>query len=167
MTPSRKLAWIPPSRGSYVLIFYCSYARRIRIGALGRLTTEPGYYAYCGSAFGPGGLRARIARHLGVRKKKRWHIDYLRPFLRLDAVWYSTSPRRLEHVFADRLLDIAYATSAAVVPLAKFGASDCACQTHLVRLPFAPRPENIKPRRAWRHGIMSVAWRGHETSISS
>jgi Uri superfamily endonuclease len=158
MFAERRLAFIPASGGTYALVMRCSFRRRVRIGALGTVATEPGYYVYVGSAFGPGGLRARIARHVGVKKKKRWHIDYLRPFLRLEEVWYSLAPRSLEHAWADRLLDIAYATSSAVVPLAKFGASDCGCETHLVRLPFRPRPDNVRPRGTWRHGIVSISW---------
>ncbi len=40
---------------------------------------EPGVYVYVGSAWGPGGLRARIYRHLGLvgRKRLHWHIDRL------------------------------------------------------------------------------------------
>ncbi len=159
MNSSRRLAWIPDQPGTYALVLQCNMARRVKIGALGDLTTEPGYYVYCGSAFGPGGLRARVARHMGVRKKKRWHIDYLRPFLKLEAVWYCTASRRLEHEWADRLLDLAYRTTSAVVPLPGFGASDCGCQAHLVRLPFTPVPANVRARPPWRHGIVSVAWR--------
>jgi Uri superfamily endonuclease len=159
MSQMNRLAWVPRSRGTYALIFRCNYARRVKIGALGTLSTEPGFYVYVGSAFGSGGLRGRIARHVGVRKRKRWHIDYLRPFLRLDAVWYCTAPQNLEHRWADRLLDLAYATSAAVVPLRRFGASDCSCETHLVRLPFAPRLLDIKPPARWRHGLVAIAWR--------
>lgn len=153
-----RLAFIPRSRGTYALVFRCSYARRVRIGALGELATEPGYYVYCGSAFGHGGLRARVARHVGLAKRKRWHIDYVRPFLRLQAVWYCTAPRKLEHAWSDRLLDLAYATTAAVVPLAGFGASDCSCATHLVRLPFVPRPAFVRPRAPGTHGIVAVSW---------
>ncbi len=158
MKTRQRLAWIPASAGTYALVFKCNYTRRVRIGRLGELTAEPGFYVYCGSAFGPGGLRARIARHMRVRKKKRWHIDYLRPFLRLESVWYCTAPRNLEHEWADRLLDLAFRTTSAVVPLTHFGASDCTCQSHLVRLPFAPAPDNVRTRKPWRHGIVTVAW---------
>lgn len=159
MNPEHRLAWVPDSPGTYALVFECNFARRIRIGALGRIAIEPGFYVYCGSAFGPGGLRARIRRHLRRNAKKHWHIDYLRPFLRIHAVWYSTDPRNLEHAWANRLLDIAYRTTAAVVPLKGFGASDCRCTTHLVRLPFAPRPADLSPAGPRRRGIVAVDWR--------
>lgn len=158
MRHAKRLAFIPEAPGSYALLFRCNFARRVRVGALGVVATEPGWYLYVGSAFGPGGLRARIARHARGHKVKRWHVDYLRPFLRMEEVWYCQAPRNLEHRWADRLLDLAYATSSAVVPLAKFGAGDCACRTHLVRLPFRPRPENLRSRGGWRYGIVSVVW---------
>lgn len=37
----------------------------------------PGYYVYCGSARGSGGLRPRLGRHLAATKPLRWHVDHL------------------------------------------------------------------------------------------
>ena len=37
----------------------------------------PGFYLYCGSAKGPGGLAARLARHMRHGKAIRWHVDVL------------------------------------------------------------------------------------------
>ncbi len=43
-----------------------------------RLVLGPGIYVYVGSACGPGGLRARLSRHLcGRRRRLHWHIDRL------------------------------------------------------------------------------------------
>ncbi|MFO8145391.1 MAG: DUF123 domain-containing protein, partial [Candidatus Syntrophosphaera sp.] len=42
-----------------------------------------------GSARGPGGLAARIARHQREPKPRHWHIDYLRAHAELIAVWYT------------------------------------------------------------------------------
>ncbi|MCE4606866.1 MAG: DUF123 domain-containing protein [Desulfurococcales archaeon] len=36
-----------------------------------------GIYVYIGSAWGPGGLGARVSRHLSVDKRIHWHIDWL------------------------------------------------------------------------------------------
>ncbi len=49
----------------------------LRIGALGTFEIPEGMLAYVGSAYGPGGLIARISRHLRKGKRLRWHIDYL------------------------------------------------------------------------------------------
>ena len=51
--------------------------KRIDIGSLGRFDILPGFYAYVGSAFGAGGLRARIGHHLESTAWPHWHIDYL------------------------------------------------------------------------------------------
>jgi Uri superfamily endonuclease len=36
-----------------------------------------GRYLYCGSAKGPGGLKARLSRHMRRGKSVRWHVDQL------------------------------------------------------------------------------------------
>jgi len=47
----------------------------IRVGKLGVLPLQPGFYVYVGSAHGPSGLRARLAHHLGPGSRRHWHID--------------------------------------------------------------------------------------------
>jgi hypothetical protein len=37
----------------------------------------PGRYLYAGSAYGSGGLKARVSRHVPRAKPSRWHIDQL------------------------------------------------------------------------------------------
>ena len=78
--------------GTYVLILWSRGVHRIRIGRLGELLTRPGFYVYVGSAFGPGGVRARVARHRRGCSRPHWHIDYLRSRTRLEEVWYSHDP---------------------------------------------------------------------------
>ena len=81
---------------------------------------------YSGSAFGPGGLGARIGRHLRRDKKLRWHIDYLRQ--RVDeVVAYYQSGTRSECVFANELM-----IAGGEIPMKGFGSSDCKCKSHLV-----------------------------------
>lgn len=46
--------------GTYALILRSDSAARVRIGHLGVLAATRGYYVYIGSAFGPGGLAARL-----------------------------------------------------------------------------------------------------------
>jgi Uri superfamily endonuclease len=64
--------------GVYVVVFRLGGWYR---GPLGRrlwVELPPGVYAYVGSAWGPGGLGARLRRHLcGSRRRLWWHIDYL------------------------------------------------------------------------------------------
>ena len=63
--------------GTYVLVLELEGACKISVGALGVVSFNEGYYAYVGSARGPGGLGARLRRHLSRPKKRRWHIDFL------------------------------------------------------------------------------------------
>ena len=51
---------LPDVRGTYVLIASVAQMKRVEIGRLGAFDSVPGFYAYVGSAFGAGGLRARI-----------------------------------------------------------------------------------------------------------
>ena len=57
--------------GSYVLVLHIS-----RVAQLGAHGSKAGFYCYADSARGPGGLRARLSRHLRQHKKPHWHIDY-------------------------------------------------------------------------------------------
>jgi Uri superfamily endonuclease len=120
--------------GTYALILESSSERLIEIGKLGQLLLQPGYYIYAGSAFGPGGLKARIGHHSRISQRPHWHIDYLRPALLLDEVWYSYDSERHEHWWADTFRHLKGAT----LPLAGFGASDCSCKSHL--LLFSAKP---------------------------
>lgn len=112
--------------GTYVLVLRCTGRKRIRVGKWGQLETNPGYYLYVGSAFGPGGVRARVSRHRRRKKAKRWHIDYLRAHAGLQEVWYTHGSERLEHKWA-RALEQAQATAL----VEGFGCSDCRCGSHL------------------------------------
>ena len=125
---------IDSEKGTYVLILRLEKAVPIKIGKLGRYRFKPGYYAYVGSAFGPGGLGSRIGRHQKVNKPRHWHIDYLRRRCRLSAVWYMAPHVRREHDWAGILLK----TTGASVPVSGFGSSDCGCLTHLVWFKLMP-----------------------------
>lgn len=56
-------AMLSDEPGTYILILKSAVTRRVRVGRLGNLQLCAGYYVYIGSAFGPGGLRARIDHH--------------------------------------------------------------------------------------------------------
>ncbi|MCK6579853.1 MAG: GIY-YIG nuclease family protein [Anaerolineae bacterium] len=88
-----------------------------------------------GSAFGPGGLRGRLAHHLAPVRKPHWHIDYLRQAATCREVWSVAGEASREHAWAAALL----ATPGASTPAPRFGASDCACPTHLIH--FAVKPD--------------------------
>lgn len=69
---------IPAEPGSYLLMLQLVDATKIEVGRLGQIHFLQGWYIYAGSAFGAGGLRGRLRRHLAGSKKQYWHIDYLR-----------------------------------------------------------------------------------------
>jgi Uri superfamily endonuclease len=117
---------IPDVPGTYALVLACASARRVRIGRLGLLHLQPGYYVYIGSAFGTGGLRARISHHEHIAQRPRWHVDYLRRRARLEVVWYIAGAR-CEHEWAACIGIM----PGAATPMLGFGSSDCDCAAHL------------------------------------
>ena len=118
---------IPDEKGSYILFFKTEEKKFITIGKLGKITIKPGIYVYIGSAFGPGGLRARIGRHLKKSKKVRWHIDYIRKELDIIDIYFSTRSEKLECIWAQEILN-----SGAGVLLKNLGSSDCKCMSHFL-----------------------------------
>jgi Uri superfamily endonuclease len=123
---------LPGRGGSYALYLYLNKTRRIRIGKLGGSNFQKGDYVYVGSAFGPGGLAARIGRHLRRQKRLHWHIDKLLEHAQVRGIIYTTAPDSVEHEWSQRLSRMPSAT----VPMKGFGASDCRerCGSHLIRL---------------------------------
>lgn len=120
--------------GSYALIL-CAFTHRIvRIGRIGQLSVTPGFYVYVGSAFGAGGIRARLAHHTRIAQRPHWHIDYLRRCALLEETWYTNDPCPREHQWAG----LFRRSPGASEPLDGFGASDCQCRSHLFR--FARKP---------------------------
>ncbi len=92
-----------------------------------------GAYLYLGSAHGPGGIRARVARHLRRNKPKHWHVDHLTARGRIVRV--ITAPGGSECALAR----VALKFKSVAAPVAGFGSSDCrTCPAHLLRLPDAP-----------------------------
>ena len=117
---------IPALRGAYLLVFKSDTTESIAVGRMGLLEMVTGYYLYVGSAFGSGGLRARVRHHCGVSQRPHWHLDYIRPRLSLHTVWYSTEAHRLEHAWADSM----YYTMQMPIPMPGLGATDCKCNSH-------------------------------------
>ena len=121
--------------GTYALVLRSQKSLHTQIGRWGRLTIRPGYYIYVGSAFGPGGVLARVSRHCREVKSKHWHIDYLREFTIPTSVWYSHAAARLEHRWAETLIKMKD-----TVPVKGFGCSDCKCDAHLFFSTREPDP---------------------------
>jgi len=86
-------------------------------------------YLYFGSARGPGGIRARCARHFRRSKNSHWHVDWLTgPATRIHAAPFPGSD---ECDLMARALAVGGAALA--IAVAGFGSTDCRrCATHLV-----------------------------------
>ena len=127
--------------GSYILLLQLPVPATVTVGKLGRLRFDRPYYAYAGSAFGPGGIPARVGRHLRVDKKKHWHVDYLRARAKVVAVWELCDDTRRECLLAGLLASLNDAA-----PVIGFGATDCRCNAHLVGLERLPRLTTFRRR---------------------
>lgn len=111
---------LPEAKGTYVLIALVPRMKRLEIGRLGTYDVIPGFYAYVGSAFGFGGLRARVQHHLESVVEPHWHIDYLLGYAEPVEVWYALSDRKLEQDLAELLAR----SSGFRMPIPRFGSSD-------------------------------------------
>ena len=116
--------------GAYLLVVELGHSLPLDGTALAPAVLPPGCYAYCGSAYGPGGLGARIGRHLRRGKALRWHIDRLTEAGRILCVGWR--PRGRECALVAGLSGLPSVT----VPVAGFGSSDCRrCAAHLLAMP--------------------------------
>ncbi len=133
-----QICWLSPemitqmpalrAHGTYLLHFWLEHPLlQTTIGRLGRFDVVPGHYYYVGSAFGPGGLAARLRRHIAIEKRFHWHIDYLRPLLELRELWVAVGNERLECRWCSALARLPELSR----PIAHFGASDTGCGGHL------------------------------------
>jgi len=125
-----------PAKGNYTLIVHVMAPSYIKMPKLGAVKLGKGYYAYTGSALGPGAtsLRKRVARHFRKTKKKHWHIDYLlaKRAVRITTVVAALSNEDKECQIASLIENI----EEAATPIVGFGASDCkhSCKSHLTYL---------------------------------
>ncbi len=123
------MAAVTAAPGAYVLLVDLARPLVLDIATLSGAVLPAGHYAYCGSAHGPGGLRARIGRHLKRDKARRWHVDRLTGAGRVVAVHAEPGGSECD------LFVRVQATPGATVPLAGFGSTDCRrCPAHLARV---------------------------------
>jgi Uri superfamily endonuclease len=125
--PDQKSA-LPKIAGAYLLIARLAEPMSISIGRRRPDALAAGWYAYAGSAYGPGGIRARVTRHFRSDKAIRWHIDQLtQSASELIAV---PVPGGNEC----KLLQAMAAELGVELSIPNFGSSDCKnCSTHLLQ----------------------------------
>lgn len=120
---------LPREAGAYVLLIRLEKLLFLDMPAFRGKSLAPGLYAYCGSAYGPGGIRARVSRHLRAGKPMRWHVDRLTAAGRVEQAGIRVAGRE-----CDLVSELLAAGGAPALP--GFGSSDCrTCAAHLLRPP--------------------------------
>ena len=100
-------------------------SEKLKIGSLYQdHKFKKGYYVYVGSAMNS--LDGRINRHLSDDKKMHWHIDYLlkSPNSSIRDILFNISEENIE-------CELALEISKHGKAIARFGSSDCGCNSHL------------------------------------
>jgi endonuclease-3 len=112
--------------GTYTLLVELPDPTTVEMGSLGERRLPGGWYAYTGSAFGPGGF-ARVDRHYelaaGERDARHWHVDYL--------LGLGDAAIRGDVRTPDEDVECVVAGALPSSPIEGFGASDCDCAAHL------------------------------------
>ncbi len=114
-------------RGIYALILFLPENKQIRIGALGKISFRKGFYCYIGSA--QNNLEKRIQRHLKLKKKRKWHIDYFREHTEIKTIFIKRNAKKEEECKSAKALGELF------IPVLHFGCSDCLCKSHLFYSP--------------------------------
>ncbi|MGD9093994.1 MAG: GIY-YIG nuclease family protein [Anaerolineales bacterium] len=130
---------LPTSPGTYALLLYLPSATTLKVGKLGAFNFPVGEYVYLGSAFNPGGMRARLGRHIRGGGRPKWHIDYLRGVANVYGYHYLI--HGYDSTPGKQPLECQWSQAFSVLSEAQFlipgfGASDCraGCPAHLVSL---------------------------------
>ncbi len=115
----------PSLPGAYVIAVELVETVMVTLCGRAAIDLPAGRYLYCGSAKGPGGLKARLSRHSRRGKSMRWHIDQLTERGSVVGSWIFPGGDECELV--RRLLPLP-------IPIPGFGSSDCAkCGSHLLQ----------------------------------
>ncbi len=140
------LEGVPSRTGAYALVLYLPRAQRLAVGRLGTFRFPQGTYVYLGQAGGPGGLQARLRRHVLGPRTQRWHVDFLRAYAQPVAWGWRT-----EFGGPDLPLECQWSQALAglpgvFIPAPGFGASDCrsGCPAHLFGLPGWPMEPSLE-----------------------
>lgn len=132
---------VPSETGNYILVFGLEERTRQNTRRFKDVILAPGYYLYCGSAHGNGGLKSRISRHLSKSFKNFWHIDFLKVCLQPIEVWCQVSSEKTECSFCQFL----HFQMGGGIPIKGFGSSDCRnkCESHLIRFNQKTNLDNV------------------------
>ncbi len=132
-----------PEKGIYTLIIFNSSDSNLKIGRLGTWNFPKGFYTYTGSGLGVGAssLINRVSRHLKIKKRKFWHIDYFLADKKTFLVDIFATLNNIKQECEINHLLKGIKGSKIIVP--GFGASDCKknCESHLLFFPKIPEKD--------------------------
>lgn len=117
----------PMAAGAYALLIHAERDVIVRRSGFDHIFV-PGWYVYAGSAYGPGGIGARLRRHFRQDKPIHWHVDHL-----------TVAADALEAVVIEGGSECAIVSALSASPafqpaVAGFGSSDCrVCAAHLLK----------------------------------
>jgi Uri superfamily endonuclease len=118
---------VPSLPGAYAMAIELADTLAVTLSGRLPIVLPAGRYLYCGSAKGPGGLKARLSRHMRRGKSVRWHVDQLTEQGLVIGGWIFPEGDEC------RLVQMC---SHLPMPIAGFGTSDCAiCRSHLLQWP--------------------------------
>jgi Uri superfamily endonuclease len=118
----------PSLPGAYVIAIELAEPVAVMLCGRAAINLPAGRYLYCGSAKGPGGLKARLSRHFRRGKLVRWHVDQLTERGSVIGSWIFPNGDECEQVRRFSQLPI---------PIPGFGSSDCMkCLSHLLQCPI-------------------------------
>jgi histidyl-tRNA synthetase len=118
---------VPSLPGAYAMVIEVADAVAVMLGGRSPITLSAGRYLYCGSAKGPGGLKARLSRHMRRGKSLRWHVDQLTEQGSAVGSWVFPGGDECK---------LGQMCSHLPMPIARFGSSDCVtCCGHLLFWP--------------------------------
>ena len=118
---------VPSLPGAYAVAIEFTDKVAVTLSGRSPIVLPAGRYLYCGSAKGPGGLEARLSRHMRRGKPVRWHVDQLTEQGLVVGNWIFPGGDECEVVQMCSYLPM---------PIAGFGSSDCAtCRSHLLQWP--------------------------------
>ena len=151
--PSRE--GFPSVTGTYALVLQLNNAETISVGSLGNWEIVSGYYAYTGSAQGPGGLAGRLNRHFRPthQKRRHWHIDSLTSVAKIIHVWWEEGSANHECSWARQIANWGS------IPVPGFGSGDCRCPGHLIWL-----STSTDEQLSWQNQMQELG-RNLETAI--
>ena len=108
----------------------------ITVGKKGQVNLEKGLYVYVGSGRGSNGgaeLINRVIRHLRLKKKPHWHIDYIlnSPLVKIKKVCLIPSTLISECDLVEKILSLK-----GTRPILGLGSTDCKrnCPSHFIKV---------------------------------